>query len=168
MFLSDDDIREVCLREPQCFCPEPWKVKGEVANTPEYIRRYFMELGMRACKLGTDKKIPIRVDDHFNCGVCDCSHHTYIEAYECDHGGRFMTDGYEDKSSVMSSCDRCSDEEGYECCVATECDCNCHNDEVLHEEYVEDPIDGEIKEDDIVEEDEEADDELAEDVKDGY
>ena len=46
-FLTDKEIERLCRKNPSCFCPPPHVVKYQVSNTPEYLRRYFMELGRR-------------------------------------------------------------------------------------------------------------------------
>ncbi len=43
--LTDEEIEEECNRKLICFCPKMNIIRSEVAKTPEYLRRYFMELG---------------------------------------------------------------------------------------------------------------------------
>ena len=33
---------------------------------------------------------PLRIADHWNCGVCGCSHKYYEGAIRCHHGRRFI------------------------------------------------------------------------------
>jgi len=40
--LTDEEIKEICK---DCYCPDIDTVRYEVANTPIYLRRYFMEIG---------------------------------------------------------------------------------------------------------------------------
>lgn len=47
MDLTDDEIKEICKKKPRSLCPEIHIIRQEIANTPEYIRRYFMELGRK-------------------------------------------------------------------------------------------------------------------------
>ena len=32
---------------------------------------------------------PVRMGDHWNCGICGCSHKYYQGAIECDHRGMY-------------------------------------------------------------------------------
>lgn len=45
--LSEVEIKEICKREPECYCPEMHLIRHEIANTPEYLRRYFQEQGKK-------------------------------------------------------------------------------------------------------------------------
>lgn len=42
--LTEFEIKNLCM---DCYCPEMHIIRHEIANTPEYLRRYFEELGRK-------------------------------------------------------------------------------------------------------------------------
>lgn len=42
--LTELEIKKLCK---DCYCPDTHIIRHEIANTPEYLRRYFTELGRR-------------------------------------------------------------------------------------------------------------------------
>ena len=43
--MKQEEIEKLCKREPSCYCPERHIILSKVAETPEYLRRYFEEIG---------------------------------------------------------------------------------------------------------------------------
>ena len=60
MKLTETEIKEICKRKPKCYCPEIYIVRGAVCDTPEFVRRYFMELGIKNLKQKNDKNFRTR------------------------------------------------------------------------------------------------------------
>ncbi len=46
--LGEFEIKELCKRKPECYCPPTHLIRHEIANTPEYLRRYFQEQGKKS------------------------------------------------------------------------------------------------------------------------
>ena len=44
------DFQKICKQNPDCYCPEEQVLKQYLANTPEYIRRYFIGVGKEKIK----------------------------------------------------------------------------------------------------------------------
>ncbi len=38
-----DKLKEVCNKEPQCYCPKEHEASFQLANIPEWIRRYYSD-----------------------------------------------------------------------------------------------------------------------------
>lgn len=43
-------LKKECTKQPQCYCPDSDVLCGAIAETPEYLRRYFMILGREELK----------------------------------------------------------------------------------------------------------------------
>ena len=43
-------FKKLCEQNPDCYCPEEQILKQYLANTPEYIRRFFIGLGKEKMK----------------------------------------------------------------------------------------------------------------------
>jgi hypothetical protein len=39
--LDYDKLKRVCKEEPGCYCPPSHEMNQVIANTPEWVRRYF-------------------------------------------------------------------------------------------------------------------------------
>jgi len=48
--MKEDELEKLCKREPRCHCPERHVVLSKTAETPEYLRRYFKEIGRQEIK----------------------------------------------------------------------------------------------------------------------
>jgi len=46
--LGEFEFQEICKRKPECYCPPRHMLNHELANIPEYLRRYFMELAKKS------------------------------------------------------------------------------------------------------------------------
>lgn len=40
-----EKLQELCMKFPACHCPKSHEAKRIMANTPEWLRRYYAELG---------------------------------------------------------------------------------------------------------------------------
>lgn len=36
-------LKKLCNKKPQCFCPKEHTASHDLANVPEWIRRYYSE-----------------------------------------------------------------------------------------------------------------------------
>ncbi len=48
--LGEFEFKKICERKPQCYCPPRHILNHELANHPEYLSRYLIELGERKVK----------------------------------------------------------------------------------------------------------------------
>lgn len=45
--LTDEEIKKLCKEKTECYWPEIHIIRSTIADTPVFIREYFMELGKR-------------------------------------------------------------------------------------------------------------------------
>jgi len=54
--LGELEFQRICKQKPQCYCPPRHILNHELANIPEYLRRYFMELSKKSLSKKQEKK----------------------------------------------------------------------------------------------------------------